>query len=74
MPRIARMVIEGEQAVYHVMSRTALDGFPFGDVEKEAFIKIIREFSQLYFLEVLGLCITLLNSLRYNVLHICAAK
>ena len=44
MPRIARMVIEGEQAVYHVMSRTALDGFPFGDVEKEAFIKIMMIF------------------------------
>jgi len=29
------MVIAGEQAVYHVMSRTALDGFPFGDAEKE---------------------------------------
>ena len=57
MPRIARMVIEGEQAVYHVMSRTALDGFPFGEVEKEAFVKIIRKFSQLYFVEMLGLCI-----------------
>ncbi len=57
MPRIARMVLEGEQAVYHVMSRTALDGFPFGDVEKEAFVRIIRNFSGLFFVEVLGLCI-----------------
>ena len=42
MPRIVRMVVEGEQAVYHVMSLTALDGFPFGDIEKEAFGKIMR--------------------------------
>ncbi len=27
MPRIPRMVVEGEDAVYHVMSRTALDGY-----------------------------------------------
>jgi len=57
MPRIGRMVIEGEQAVYHVMSRTALDGFPFGDAEKDVFVKVIYKFSQLYFVEVLGFCI-----------------
>jgi len=28
MPRIPRMVIDDETTVYHVMSRTALDGFP----------------------------------------------
>jgi hypothetical protein len=33
MPRIARMVIDDETTVYHVMSRTAFDGFPLGDVE-----------------------------------------
>ena len=27
------MIIDGEKAVYHVMSRTALDGFPLKDVE-----------------------------------------
>ena len=35
MPRIARMKMKGEPAVYHVMSRTALDGFPLGDVQKD---------------------------------------
>ena len=35
MPRIRRMVINDETTVYHVMSRTALDGFPLGDVEKD---------------------------------------
>ena len=34
MPRIARMIIKGEPAVYRVISRTALDGYVIGDVEK----------------------------------------
>jgi len=50
------MVIEGEQAVYHVMSRTALDGFPFGDVEKDYFFKVVKRLSKVYFAEILGLC------------------
>jgi hypothetical protein len=33
MPRTSRMIIADEKAVYHVMSRTALDGFPLEDVE-----------------------------------------
>jgi REP-associated tyrosine transposase len=57
MPRIARMVVRGEKSVYHVMSRTALDGFPFGAAEKDEFVKIIQKFSKLYFVEVLGFCI-----------------
>jgi len=56
MARIARMMIAGEPAVYHVMSRTALDGFPFGDVEKDFFVDLLKRFSSLYFTEVLGFC------------------
>ena len=33
MPRIARFLKEDEKAVYHVISRTALDGLPFKDVD-----------------------------------------
>ena len=33
MPRTRRMIIDDQGTVYHVMSRTALDGFPLGDVE-----------------------------------------
>jgi hypothetical protein len=33
------MVIPDEQAVYHVMSRTALDGYPMGSVEKDYLLK-----------------------------------
>ena len=32
MPRIARLIVKGEPAVYHVLSRAALDGFVLGDV------------------------------------------
>jgi hypothetical protein len=32
--RIPRMIITGEPTVYHIVSRTALDGFVLGDAEK----------------------------------------
>jgi putative transposase len=57
MPRIARIVIKDEPAVYHVMSRTALDGYVLGDVEKEHLVELIKRLSQVYFAEVLGFCI-----------------
>jgi REP-associated tyrosine transposase len=57
MPRTARMVIKGEPGVYHVISRTALDGLPFGDIEKDELLEIIKRFSKLFFVEVLGFCL-----------------
>jgi putative transposase len=57
MPRIARMIIKGEPAVYHVMSRTALDGYVIGDVEKEYLFKLIKRLSSIYFTEVIGFCL-----------------
>jgi len=42
MPRKARMIVEGESAVYHVMSRTALDGFVLGDIEKDYLLQLIK--------------------------------
>jgi len=48
MPRTSRMIIDGEKAVYHVMSRTALDGFPLKDVEKDFMLDLIKNFSLLY--------------------------
>jgi len=35
MPRTRRLVNGEEKTAYHIMSRTALDGFPFGDVEPQ---------------------------------------
>ena len=57
MPRTSRMIIDGEKAVYHVMSRTALDGFPLKDVEKDFMLDLIKRFSALYFTEILGFCL-----------------
>jgi len=57
MPRIPRMLITGEPTAYHVMSRTALDGYVLGDVEKEHLLRLIKQMSSVYFVEVLGFCI-----------------
>ncbi|CAB1071438.1 hypothetical protein D1AOALGA4SA_1235 [Olavius algarvensis Delta 1 endosymbiont] len=57
MPRIQRLIINDETTVYHVMSRTALDGFPLGDIEKDFMIDLIKRYSGLYFVEILGVCI-----------------
>ena len=48
------MLIPDEKTAYHAMSRTALDGFPFGDVEKDKFVNIIKRYSKLYFAEIIG--------------------
>jgi len=74
MARIPRIMIVGEPTAYHVISRTALDGFPIGDVEKDYYVGLIRRLNRLYFAKIIGFCFTLLNSLRNNVLHLCAAK
>ncbi len=57
MPRIARLIVKGEPTVYHVMSRTALDGFVLGDIEKEYFLNLLKRLSKVYFSEVLGFCL-----------------
>ena len=57
MPRTSRLVVANEKAVYHVMSRTALDGFPLQDVEKDFMLDLIKRFSALYFTEILGFCL-----------------
>jgi hypothetical protein len=50
--------INDETTVYHVMlSRTALDGFPLGDVEKDFMLDLIRRYSALYLVEILGFCL-----------------
>jgi len=57
MPRIARLKMKGEPAIYHVMSRTALDGFVLEDMEKEYLLKLIKRLSRVYFAEVMGFCL-----------------
>ena len=57
MARIPRLLIDDRPAVYHVISRTALDGLPFSATEKEHFVSLIRKFSAIYFAEILGYCV-----------------
>jgi hypothetical protein len=35
------MILSGEPAVDHVMSRSVLDGFELGDIEKEYMLKLL---------------------------------
>ncbi|CAB1062446.1 hypothetical protein D1BOALGB6SA_7223, partial [Olavius sp. associated proteobacterium Delta 1] len=51
------MIIAEKKAVYHVMSRSALDGFPLKDIEKDFMVDLIKRFSALYFTEILGFCL-----------------
>ena len=37
--------------------RTALDGFPLGDIEKDFMLDLIRRYAALYFVEILGFCL-----------------
>jgi len=51
------MIINDQSTVYHVMSRTALDGFPLGDIEKDFMLDLIRRYAALYLVEILGFCL-----------------
>ncbi len=53
MPRVPRMKPECE-AVFHLVSRTALEGLPFGDVEKDYLVELLRQLNRLCFAEQLG--------------------
>ena len=57
MPRTQRMIVDDQSTVYHVMSRTALDGFPLGDFEKDFMLDLIRRYAGLYLVEILGFCL-----------------
>jgi REP element-mobilizing transposase RayT len=48
------------------MSRTALDGFPFGDAKKEYLVSLLNRLRKFYFAEILGFCCML------NHLHLLA--
>ena len=54
MARIPRLLNTGEATVYHVMSRTALEGYPLGEVEKDYLLELIKGFSCLYLVEMMG--------------------
>jgi hypothetical protein len=56
MARIPRIMITGEPTAYHIISRTALEGYPLDDVEKDFFVGQVVKLSKLFFVEVIGFC------------------
>ncbi|MCB4203764.1 transposase [Deferribacterales bacterium Es71-Z0220] len=57
MGRMRRLKIKGEEAWYHLISRTVGGEFYFNDVEKEKLVNIIKYFSKIYFVKVIGYCV-----------------
>ncbi|MCF8037857.1 MAG: hypothetical protein K9K79_00935 [Desulfohalobiaceae bacterium] len=57
MPRIARFTRDSKSTVYHVVSRTALQGLPIRDVDKDYLLSLIKRLSILYCVDVLGFAI-----------------
>ena len=57
MPRSTRMLVDDKPTVYHVMSRTCLNGYPLGPVEKDFLLAVIKRFASIYFCEVFGFCL-----------------
>ena len=49
MARMPRFLISHHPTTYHIISRTALDGFPLGEQEKRLLLKIIQNLSGIYF-------------------------
>jgi putative transposase len=57
MSRIPRFVRHDQPTVYHIMSRTALDGFPLQDVEKDHLMATVARLCKVYFVDLLGFCL-----------------
>ncbi|MEN8155058.1 MAG: transposase [Acidobacteriota bacterium] len=57
MARSRRIKIKGEAAYYHIMSRTVGNEFLLNREEKEKFVEIIKRFSRLYFVKIIGYCV-----------------
>jgi len=57
MARIPRLLIKGEKAIYHVISRTALQGLPMEACHKDYLFNLIRMLGRIYFAEVFGVTI-----------------
>jgi len=55
--RRKRILIQGNSAVYHVMSQTACQAFLFGDEEKEVFCRQLRKQAAFAGVQVLAYCV-----------------
>ncbi len=56
MARIPRILVTGDPTVYHIISRTALQGFPLEDIEKDFLVEQMKHASQLWFVDIMGFC------------------
>ena len=54
MARVKRLKLEGEVGYYHIISRTVGGEFYLGDMEKEKLLELIKYYSQVYFVKVIG--------------------
>ncbi len=54
MARSPRILLKGEKAVYHVISRTALDNLPIKSEDKDFMFGLVKRLSKVYFTEVIG--------------------
>ena len=57
MARIPRLLVKGEDTIYHIVSRTVLPGYVLGDVEKDYLLGLINNLSEVFFVDVFGFCI-----------------
>ena len=57
MSRLPRFLRNDQSTVYHVISRTALDGLPFKNEDKDYLLYLIKYFSRIFFVDVLGFCV-----------------
>ncbi len=57
MARVKRLKIMGESAYYHIISRTVGGEYYLGEVEKEKLLSLIKKFSEVFFVKVIGFCI-----------------
>jgi putative transposase len=54
--KLKRAVIRGEDAVYHLVSRTSCRHYLFGDEEKEMFVRMMRKQAEFCGVDVLAYC------------------
>ena len=57
MARVKRLKVEGEEAFYHIISRTVGGEFYLKDAEKEELLKLIRYYSKIYIERCQEICV-----------------
>ncbi len=57
MAYFSRFVRLDQPTIYHIVNRTALDGYPLLDQDKDHLLSLIVRLSRLYFVDLLGFCL-----------------